>query len=191
MMKKIHISVIAMFLFALILSSCGKEKMVIRNGHAVSDDDNNNTNYTWTSCQPTPVSFDRSEFVSGSGVNAIYWYYFHLSLNNSQANATGVTVSDIYFPHVGPLGTTIYSNVSNDATYEVVDVKDGVVSFRVKTGNVVAAGCPIKFNLALSVSGTYVWFSANGSLTQNVGIDDGNNNYYFINFNNGSIIKAF
>jgi len=192
-MKQIQILFAMAFAALLLLSACGKEtKMIIRDGQAVEDNnDNNSNNYVWTSCQPTPATFDKSEFVSGSGINAIYWYYFHVSLNNSQANASGVTSSNIYFPHVGPGGVTIYNNVANDATYEVVNMADGIVYFRVKTANVATTGCPLKFNLALSASGNYVWFSANGYLTPNVGIDDGNNNYYYIIFNNGSIAKAF
>ncbi len=193
-MKKITFIFAALALLT-ILSSCSKEpKMIIRDGQAVEDDGNNNNNdgYTWYSCQPKPINFDKSEFVSGSGNDAIYWYYFHVSLDNSQANANGVTSASIYFPHVGPGGNTIYNNVSNDATYEVTSIKNGCVYFRIKTANVVSTGCPLKFNLALAPTpSNYVWFSANGSYTQNVGIDDGNHNYYFITFLNGSITKAF
>lgn len=163
--------------------------MVIRDGKAVVDDNSNN--YVWTACKPTPLSFDRSEFVSGSGVNAIYQYYFHVSLDNSQANATGANSGSIYFPHVGASKTTIYENVSNDATYEVVKIENGIVYFRVKTANVASSGCPLKFNLSLLVSGAHIFFSANGQFTQNSSIDDGSNNMYFINFNNGSVSKAF
>lgn len=188
-MKKIVVICFAVVMVAMIFSSCTKEtKVIIRDGVPVEIEDGD---YVWTSCRPQPLVVDHSEFVSGSGDNAIYWYYFHISLDNSQANSTGAKSSDILFPHVGPSGTTIYENVYNDATYEVVRIADGIVYFRVKTANVVASGCPLKFNLAFSTSAGPVWFSANGSLTRNVGIDNGSDNVYFIIFNNGSVTKAF
>jgi|GEM_PF-1295852 len=191
---KIITVTLATVLTALIFTSCGKEpKMVVRHDGTISGNNNNNGGYTWTACSPKPLAFDESEFVEGGGVNAVYQYYFHVSLDNSQANANGITSADVFFPHVGPGGVTIFGNVSNDATYELLKIENGFLYFRIKTANVVAGGCPLKFNVALdgATAGTYVWFSANGSMTQNVGIDDGVHNYYFITFNNGSVTKAF
>lgn len=193
-MKKITFIFAALAFFAILIS-CNKEpKMIIRNGHIIEDDSDNNNNdgYTWYSCQPKPINFDKSEFVSGSGNDAIYWYYFNVSLDNSQANANSITSALIFFPHIGPGGTTIYENVNNDATYEVINIKNGYVYFKIKTANVINTGCPLKFNLALTPTpSNYIWFSANGSYTQNVGIDDGSHNCYFITFLNGNITKAF
>ncbi len=176
-------------LFAASFESCSKEpKMIVRHDGQIVPPDG----YTWTTCQPKPLVFEKGEFVSGSGNDAIYWYYFHVSLDNSQANANGIVSSDVFFPHVGPNGVTIYSNVANDATYELLSITNGYVYFRIKTANVTATGCPLKFNLALATTpANYVWFSANGTYTQNVGIDDGVRNYYFITFLNGMIYKAF
>ena len=193
MKKIVFLAAIIVFVF----SSCSKEpKMVIKNGVATetSDDDSNNSGsdgYTWTHCDPSAIIFEKSEFDGGAGNDARYWYYFRVSLNNSQANPNSATSASILIPHVGPQSTTIYDNVSNDATYEVLKIEKGYVFFRILTANVTSTGCPLKFNLALKTGSTNAWFSANGYYTQNVGIDDGTHNVYFIRFLNGQVFPAF
>jgi len=179
-----------MFLLTLVIfavSSCSKEpKMIIRDGKAVEDDNsgnnnnnnNNNNGYTWNGCSPKPLVYDGSQNL-GSGV---YSYDFHVSLDNSQANANGVTFPSISFPHVGAGGTIIYTNATGDATYKLTKIENGLVYFQVITNN-----CSLKFNLSIGT----IWFSANGNYTQNIGVDDGYRNYYYINFQNGSISPAF
>jgi hypothetical protein len=186
-MKKL----IFLIIMVSLCCSCNNEKeMVLRNGKVVEEE--NNSTYTWSGCKPKPLNFEKSEYgVDPTTHIAYYWYYFHISLDNSQADASNVTISDVYIPHVGPNGKIIYNNVGNDATYEVIKIENGVCYFKIKTADVVSTGCPLKFNLALLVSGNYVWFSANGAYTQNVGIDDGVNNIYFIIFKGGSITRAF
>ena len=173
----------------LAISACKKESVTIdkRSG---SSNSNTNTDgvYTWPGfCIPANLTFIGSTPVTENGISE--WIYtFSISLNTSQVNPVGKV---LYIPHVGPSGTTIYDNVANDATYTIVSVVNGLLTFSVKTADVTSAGCKLKFNLSVDRDANARFFLAHGSYVQNPTLnhntDDYINNIFCIIFKSGSI----
>jgi hypothetical protein len=101
-----------------------------------------------------------------------------LSLDNSQINPVGAT---LLVPHVGPGGTTIYSNAPNDATYTDPLIENGFAYFSITTSDVVSTGCWLKFNISVGPNIPGIWFLANGTY------DDGVNNMFYKRFKGGFV----
>lgn len=175
------LSLFSAIFLTLALSGCEKDYDFEKS--SPNPDPNGDYNYVYN---PKPMEYLGSAYVSGLTRTDVWDYRFKISLGNSKVNPNGLTIK---VPHVGPGGTTIYDNVSNDAYYTVtVTYSDGYAYLTIRTATMVTTGCKLKFNLS---AGNNTWFLASGSYVQNPTLDhatdDGANNLYCVIFKDGTI----
>lgn len=171
---------LAIAFLATLLIGCEKDyELYSKSGPDDNDDD------TWV-FSPKAAEFTGSTKVNGLPRTDVWDYRFRISKNNSRIDPAGLVIRA---PHVGPSGTTIYDNVTNDATYTISVGTDGYIYLTVRTADMTASGCKLKFNLSAGTNN--IWFQASGPYVQNPTLDhsydDGVNNLYCIIFRNGTI----
>ncbi|PKM91372.1 hypothetical protein CVU82_02130 [Candidatus Falkowbacteria bacterium HGW-Falkowbacteria-1] len=155
-MKKI----IFFLTFALLLTSCEKE--FVFDEKAPGD-----STYDWPG-YPVPRPVEELGRTAASGWSNVYDYTFRMHLDGSQSDPNPLTIETFAIPHVGPHGVTIYTNVTNDATYTISKIENGWIYYTIRS----EAGNTLKYNLAKKTgTSSYTWFLRYGLTT-----DDGTTN---------------
>ncbi|HNV12574.1 MAG TPA: hypothetical protein PK686_00915 [bacterium] len=154
-------------MFALLLvlaalsSGCEKEEWKY-----LEDDGNGTSSYTWPG-YPAPKQVESLGRAAVSGFTNVYDYTFRMHLDGSQTDPNPLDISSFAIPHVGPGGVTIYTNVSNDATYTITKIENGYIHYTIRS----QIGHTLKYNLAKRTGSTWTWFLRYG-LTVDNGIDN-------------------
>lgn len=155
-------AIIVTLIFAALFSGCEKEDYYLLNEQT----QNNNDGYVWPGgANPKPVEDLGRTAVSGW--NNVYDYKFRIHLDGSQIDPVPLDINTFGIPHVGPGGVTIYTNVSNDATYTITEIKNGYIYYTIRSER----GHTLKYNLAKRSGSNWTWF-----LRYGLNHDDGQNN---------------